>query len=230
MADDRYGGTGRREGWRDRGSSIFSDDDDRGRGSGRWSGYRGEDRGPRSGGDEDRGFFERAGDEVRSWFGDEEAERRREMDTGRDEGPRRDWDRSSGFPGNRAQYGGYGGGFGGGSRQHSGFGGGGGRSHWDDNYRRWRDRQIAELDRDYEEYCRDRQQRFDQDFTGWRSSRGESDGGATTRSLGSEGAGATTSGGTAASAKRSSTGSTGADGEAKQTEGAGGGPGRSRAS
>jgi osmotically-inducible protein OsmY len=31
--------------------------------------------------DEDRGFFERAGDEVRSWFGDEDAERRREQDT-----------------------------------------------------------------------------------------------------------------------------------------------------
>src|SRR3546814_4169656 len=30
--------------------------------------------------DEDRGFFDRAGDEVRSWFGDEEAERRREHD------------------------------------------------------------------------------------------------------------------------------------------------------
>jgi osmotically-inducible protein OsmY len=29
---------------------------------------------------EDRGFLERAGDEVRSWFGDEEAERRRRMD------------------------------------------------------------------------------------------------------------------------------------------------------
>jgi osmotically-inducible protein OsmY len=29
---------------------------------------------------EDRGFFERAGDEVRSWFGDDEAERRRRMD------------------------------------------------------------------------------------------------------------------------------------------------------
>lgn len=29
---------------------------------------------------EDRGFFERAGDEVRSWFGDDEAERRREQD------------------------------------------------------------------------------------------------------------------------------------------------------
>jgi hypothetical protein len=29
---------------------------------------------------DDRGFFARAGDEVRSWFGDEEAERRREFD------------------------------------------------------------------------------------------------------------------------------------------------------
>lgn len=34
--------------------------------------------------DDDRGFFERAGDEVRSWFGDEEAERRRERDARRD--------------------------------------------------------------------------------------------------------------------------------------------------
>jgi hypothetical protein len=31
----------------------------------------------------DRGFFDRAGDEVRSWFGDEEAERRREADARR---------------------------------------------------------------------------------------------------------------------------------------------------
>ena len=31
--------------------------------------------------DEDnRGFFDRAGDELRSWFGDEEAERRRRQD------------------------------------------------------------------------------------------------------------------------------------------------------
>jgi len=30
--------------------------------------------------DEERGFFERAGDEVRSWFGDEEAARRRERE------------------------------------------------------------------------------------------------------------------------------------------------------
>jgi osmotically-inducible protein OsmY len=35
-------------------------------------------RGPGPG--RDRGFFERAGDEVRSWFGDDEADRRRRMD------------------------------------------------------------------------------------------------------------------------------------------------------
>lgn len=56
--------------------------------------YRGE-RG--YGRDNDRGFVERTGDEVRSWFGDEEAERRRRMDEaryGRDWDPYgRDWDR-----------------------------------------------------------------------------------------------------------------------------------------
>ena len=40
--------------------------------------------------EDDRGFFNRAGDEVRSWFGDEEAERRRRMD----ERQRRNEDRS----------------------------------------------------------------------------------------------------------------------------------------
>ena len=48
-------------------------------------------------GPDDRGFIERAGDEVRSWFGDDEAERRRRMDEaryGRDsERYGRDWDR-----------------------------------------------------------------------------------------------------------------------------------------
>jgi osmotically-inducible protein OsmY len=48
-------------------------------------GYEGEYREPyyRGGygrGREERGFFERAGDEVRSWFGDEDAERRRRTD------------------------------------------------------------------------------------------------------------------------------------------------------
>ena len=39
----------------------------------------------RYGDPDDRGFFERAGDEVRSWFGDEEAERRRRLDEQFDE-------------------------------------------------------------------------------------------------------------------------------------------------
>ncbi|HZH51967.1 MAG TPA: BON domain-containing protein [Microvirga sp.] len=37
---------------------------------------------------EERGFFERAGDEVRSWFGDEDADRRRDMDVRRAESHR----------------------------------------------------------------------------------------------------------------------------------------------
>jgi osmotically-inducible protein OsmY len=43
---------------------------------------------------EDRGFFDRAGDEVRSWFGDEEAQRRRMLDEREDwrgERGRGDW-------------------------------------------------------------------------------------------------------------------------------------------
>jgi hypothetical protein len=45
---------------------------------------RGSDRGY-GGRYDDRGFLERAGDEVRSWFGDEDAERRRERDQRYDE-------------------------------------------------------------------------------------------------------------------------------------------------
>lgn len=40
-------------------------------------------------GDDERGFFERAGDEIASWFGDDDAERRRERDERRDEDYRR---------------------------------------------------------------------------------------------------------------------------------------------
>lgn len=61
-------------------------------------------------GREERGFFERAGDQIASWFGDEEAERRRREDQTREErergfagpshGPERgvgrDWDRERG--------------------------------------------------------------------------------------------------------------------------------------
>lgn len=81
-SDDRYGNR-----WQGR--------DDRGE-------WRGEGRGGRGG--DDRGFFDRAGDEVRSWFGDDEAQRRREMDERRWEqeqrmSGRRDNDPRSGGPG-----------------------------------------------------------------------------------------------------------------------------------
>ncbi|HEY1144856.1 MAG TPA: DUF2171 domain-containing protein [Allosphingosinicella sp.] len=68
--DYRYGGEGRYrdERWRERSSR---------RDYGRGGDYRGRET---DYGDQDRGFFDRAGDEVRSWFGDDEAERRRERD------------------------------------------------------------------------------------------------------------------------------------------------------
>jgi len=49
----------------------------------RWSSDR--ERYRERGRDEDRGFFERAGDEIASWFGDDDAERRRERDHRMDE-------------------------------------------------------------------------------------------------------------------------------------------------
>ena len=44
-------------------------------------------------------------------------------------------------------------------------------SNRDDHYRSWRDKQMQELDRDYEEYCREREQQFHQDFDSWRRQR-----------------------------------------------------------
>jgi hypothetical protein len=185
---------------------------------------------------EDRGFFDRAGDEVRSWFGDEEAERRRRMDEmaderyererGRYEGDRYadrsvggyrspdrypNWGRSNrdesyrssgysrgtaptsyhypatdedrqfetGYPDGvrnrsyadtgyrydsdrntrdaeyRAQY-------------------GSGSGHRDNDvhgYGNWRNRQISQFDRDYDEYRREHQSRFENEFAGWRQTR-----------------------------------------------------------
>jgi hypothetical protein len=83
MAYERYES---RRGWREP-RSRFAGDYDRSEGRSYGRGFdRDDDR-------EDRGFFERAGDELASWFGDEEAERRRREDArmGRteDEGWRR---------------------------------------------------------------------------------------------------------------------------------------------
>jgi hypothetical protein len=73
MAYDRYES---RRGWREPRSRFSQDPGERfeGRSYGRWDRDDDDDR-------RDRGFFERAGDEVASWFGDEEAERRRREDT-----------------------------------------------------------------------------------------------------------------------------------------------------
>ncbi len=72
MAYDRYESC---RGWREPRSRFSQDQGDRfeSRSAGRWDRDDDDDRG-------DRGFFERAGDEVASWFGDEEAERRRRED------------------------------------------------------------------------------------------------------------------------------------------------------
>jgi hypothetical protein len=104
----------------------------------------GRDRRDRDYDDRDRGFFERAGDEVRSWFGDEEAEHRRRED--------QRYDRPSGW--NYGSERGY--------RS---------RHEHDPHYRNWRDRQLEALDRDYDDYRREHQNRFDTEFGSWRQTR-----------------------------------------------------------
>lgn len=220
MADDRYRDNdwrGDRSGGRGRGSSIFSDDDgDRWRGErGSSGGWNPEEKGwgRSSEGAGGRGFFERARSEVRSWLGDDDGE-------SRDRGSERSrfGQGQSGFGGETYrsnQSGGSGGSFG-------GYGGSpSGQSHFDENYRRWRDQQIAQLDREYEDYCRERQQRFESDFGNWRQSRqgqssaspsfGEagSEASSSSRSalLGEQSAAETTTGGGDSSAMEASTGS-----------------------
>ncbi|HEY0164129.1 MAG TPA: DUF2171 domain-containing protein [Sphingomicrobium sp.] len=221
MAYDRYDS---RRGPRDQ--SRFQDD--------RYRDNRG-DRGDR----EERGFFERAGEQIASWFGDEDDDDRyahdrmgsREREGGRDQGSRRnspqpqgwgtpsprdrdygsprdrdyadrqergtyrpvtgDYGRSEGSSGGRGfERGGYGDGQGGRPDQsgrsespwgrdeyrRTSFAGSserrpeGGQSH-DPHYQQWRQRQIDDLDRDYDEYRREHQSKFENDFGSWRSTR-----------------------------------------------------------
>lgn len=169
-----------------------------------YRGYRDQDRAPRGYEYDDRGFLDRAGDEVRSWFGDEEAERRRRYDQRYDE--RYTYRDEDGYrPGYDVDAGGYreygtrasggsgasGGGFG--AQTYSGgyggvYGGyagayGGSRARereiqrradaHEQSYHSWRDRQIDALDRDYDDYRRENQSRFDSEFATWRNRRGE---------------------------------------------------------
>jgi hypothetical protein len=195
----RYGGDDRYTGNWDRGGGQYRGQrDDRG-------GYRYGTRGQFGGPDyrrppadydyEDRGFFDRAGDEIRSWFGDEEAERRREYDEyyNRPYGDPRDQSSRLGFasagrsdylPGRGyAPY----------TNERSGFGSedhgyrnrafgptqdyGARRQDYgaqhDSNYHSWRQERIDELDRDYAEYQRENRDRFNTEFGTWRTRRGE---------------------------------------------------------
>jgi hypothetical protein len=44
-------------------------------------------------------------------------------------------------------------------------------SRQDDHYLSWRDKQIQALDRDYADYCRERERQFHSDFDAWRNQR-----------------------------------------------------------
>jgi hypothetical protein len=166
----------------------------------RWRGDRHPDRDHGPG--DDRGFFERAGDEVASWFGDDEAERRRREDQrlGRSESRGRDPRRDDGdrFWRGRSDHdqGGYGQSWSApasdprDSRNEGFFGRSGSREprlredssrsahlagdrghDGDPHYSAWRQRQLDELDRDYADYRREHQARFEEEFGGWRQRR-----------------------------------------------------------
>jgi hypothetical protein len=77
-----------------------------------------------------------------------------------------EWQDRSGHGGDVQAGGPRGGGYDGGE----GRGGHGGDIH-DPHYMDWRRRQIEDLDRDYDEYRREHQSRFEQEFASWRSKR-----------------------------------------------------------
>jgi len=175
MAYDRYDTRRAREG------SRHSDSGDRGRGRG-----------------DERGFFERAGDGIASWLGDDDRdddrrerggwERGQERSSGwgsRDDDydQRRFGDREAGgsrpMTGDDGRSEGERGGYGRSQtpwgrddyRRTSYAGSGGQGRPTDPHYHEWRQRQLDELDRDYDEYHRERQQHFENDFGSWRQTR-----------------------------------------------------------
>lgn len=139
----------------------------------------------------ERGFVSRAGDEVRSWFGDDRAQRRRELDQRYDE---REGGGQYRGGSDRHERGAqhhdahhhddsearYPGGVGGYSTHRGpsfqdgewiGTGSGWTRGSDEDDYGSWRRRQIEALDRDYDEYRQENRQRFHSEFETWRTER-----------------------------------------------------------
>lgn len=97
--------------------------------------------------DHDRGFVARTADEARDWFREDEHDYRpsgqqRGRERGRNRDMARQQPRGERFSGD----------------EHS-------------HYRDWRQQQIDALDRDYADYCSERQQQFHQDFDSWRRNR-----------------------------------------------------------
>lgn len=124
---------------------------------------------------EERSFFDRIGDEVRSWFGDHEAERRREYDElmhhSYAESHRIGFAPPGGAAGLR--------GFTPLTYPQSGFASSrptrASVEHdrlYDLEYQAWRERQMGALDKEYRQYCEERQQQFNESFDGWRTKRG----------------------------------------------------------
>jgi hypothetical protein len=144
-------------------------------------------------GEDERGFFERAGDQFRSWFGDDRDRDRPERDRNddpwrwrdfssseRDYNPRYEEELDRGYrpmAGDYARSGGRD--FEGrgtewdrDSYRRTSFAGSRARSNHDDlHYDDWRRRQMEALDRDYDEYRRERAEKFESDFGGWREHR-----------------------------------------------------------
>lgn len=155
--DDRYSGRGR--GWRDEEArradwaereTRWQGDESFGAGWGnQTAGYRAEDEGWRGG---DRLHRDRDSD-IRygrpGFAPDDDAERPPRTAFGRS--------RSVGYLSSPAGY---------------GFRGGYPDRPGDPHYSEWRNRQIAALDRDYDEYRRETQSRFDSEFGAWRDKRG----------------------------------------------------------
>lgn len=108
------------------------------RGDRDWRGRNLRDRSGRSGDQDDRGMM--FGERSRDW-----------SDKDRWGGPE-SWREQGGFDGSRDSSEG--------PRRLS--------ANPDDHYRSWRDRHMSELDRDYADYCREREQQFHRNFDGWR--------------------------------------------------------------
>ena len=118
---------------------------------------RGSNRMP-TGGDynaDDRGFLAKAGDEVKSWFGDDEAERRRKLDAQRS-------DAQSAFSGGSAAgMTGY--------DAATGAATTGTTTPHDHHYAEYRKARAEEYDRDYHEYKQSKSKDFHEDFHSFRT-------------------------------------------------------------